>query len=62
VLILLMGVIYEVEMASGVTIYMHTKFHDDWIRHSSNITNITSIISVAAVLVLLMKGFYELCR
>jgi hypothetical protein len=25
---------YTVDMASGVMIYVHTKFHNDWFRHS----------------------------
>jgi hypothetical protein len=39
--------------------YVHTKLHDDWFRHSSNINVITSAIWNAAVLEVLMGGMYE---
>jgi hypothetical protein len=32
---------HAVEMTSGGMIYVHTKFHDDRFRHSSNIKVIT---------------------
>jgi hypothetical protein len=34
---------YKVEMTSDGLIFVHTKFHDDRFRHSSNI-NITSTV------------------
>jgi hypothetical protein len=40
----------------------HIKFHDDRLRHASNIMGITSTIREGAVLVLLMGGMYEICR
>jgi hypothetical protein len=39
---------------------MHTKFHDDQLKHSSNIKVITAI-SEASLLVLLMGGTYDVC-
>jgi hypothetical protein len=45
VLILLMGVIYEVYRSDGLKWHdMHTEFYDDRLRHSSNIKVITAII------------------
>jgi hypothetical protein len=38
---------------------IHTKYHDDWFKHSSNINAITSTIWEATVLVLLMRGIYD---
>jgi hypothetical protein len=36
---------YAVEMASdGIVLHIHTKFHDDRFRHSSNIKLITSTV------------------
>jgi hypothetical protein len=40
--------------------YIHTKFHDDRFRYSSNIKGITSTVLEAVVLVLLMRGIYDL--
>jgi hypothetical protein len=40
-LVLLMGVIYEVHRRDGLTRHdMDTKFHEDWFGHSSNIIEI----------------------
>jgi hypothetical protein len=41
--------------------YIHTKFHDDWFKHLSNIKDITSTILEAVMLVLLMRGIYDVC-
>jgi hypothetical protein len=41
--------------------YIHTKFHDYWFRHVSNITVITATIREAAVLVQLVEGIYKVC-
>jgi hypothetical protein len=44
-----------IEMASDG----HTKFHEDWLGHSSNIKSITSTVWEAIVLVLLLRGTYD---
>jgi hypothetical protein len=49
---------YAVEMASGGTIYVHTKFQDDRFVHSSNIKGVTSTICEATLLILLMGRTY----
>jgi hypothetical protein len=41
---------------------IHTELNDDGFRHSSDINVITSTIREAAMLLSLMKGFYEVCR
>jgi hypothetical protein len=63
VLVLLMGMIYEVRCADGLRWHdIHTKFHSDLFRHSGNIKVITITISEAVVLVLLMGRIYEVRR
>jgi hypothetical protein len=63
VLILLMGVIYELHRWDGLRSYdLNTKFHEDWFGHSGNIKVITSTIWEAAVLVLLTGRIYDVCR
>jgi hypothetical protein len=43
VLVLLMGVIYEVYRGDGLRRHgIHTEFHEDWLRHSRNINVTTS--------------------
>jgi hypothetical protein len=55
-----MGVIYEVSYWDGLKWHdIHTKFHKDWFKHSSNIKVIISTISEASMLVLLMGGIYD---
>jgi hypothetical protein len=49
---------YTAEMASDI----HTKFNENWFGHSSNIKVITLTISEAEMLVLLMRGIYDVCR
>jgi hypothetical protein len=39
--------------------HIHTKSHDDQFKHSSNVKGITSTIWEAIVLVLLMRGIYD---
>jgi hypothetical protein len=39
--------------------HIDIKFHDDWFRNSSNIKGITSTIWEAALLILLMRGIYD---
>jgi hypothetical protein len=52
--------IYELRRWGGLRWHdLHTKFHDDWIWHSSNTKVITSKISEDAVLVLVMKAISE---
>jgi hypothetical protein len=56
VLVLLMGLIYEVHRWDGLWWHdIHTKSHDDMFRHSITIKGIISTIWEATVLVLLMK-------
>jgi hypothetical protein len=60
VLILLMGGIYEISHWNGLRWHdIHTKFHNDQFRHSSDIKVITSTIWEDAVLVLLMWEVYS---
>jgi hypothetical protein len=55
VLVLPTGKIYEVRRWDGTRWHdIHTKFHDDRFKHSSNIQIINSTISEAALLILLM--------
>jgi hypothetical protein len=55
-----MGRIYEVCHLDGLRWHdIHTRIHDNWFRHSSNIKVVTLTISEAALLVLLMGGIYE---
>jgi hypothetical protein len=62
VFVLLMGHIYEVQCLHDLWLHdIHTNFHDDPFKHSSNIV-IISTISEVAVLVLLMGGIYKVCR
>jgi hypothetical protein len=55
---------YAVEMVSGgmIYVYVHTKFQDDPLGHSSNMKVVTSTIYEATLLVLLMGGIYEVGR
>jgi hypothetical protein len=63
VLVLLMGMIYEVRCGDGLVRHdICTKFHSDLFRHSSNIKFITATISEVVVLVLPMARIYEVCR
>jgi hypothetical protein len=58
VLVLLMGVIYEVHRWDGVRWHdIRTKFQEDWLGHSGNTKAITSTI-----LVLLVGRIYDICR
>jgi hypothetical protein len=55
--------IYEVHQCDGSRWHdIHTKFHEDWFRHSDNINVIASKIGEAAVLVLLMGRIYDVRR
>jgi hypothetical protein len=52
--------IYEVHCWDGLRWhYVHTESHDDQFRHSSNIEGITSTVWEAVVLVLLVRGIYN---
>jgi hypothetical protein len=54
--------IYEVQCYDGLRWHdIHTEFHDDWFRYSSNIKVITTIL-VAVMLVLLMGRIYDARR
>jgi hypothetical protein len=60
VLVLLMGVIYEVHRSDGLRWHdIHTKSHDDRFRHSINFKGSTSTVREAVMLVLLMRGIYD---
>jgi hypothetical protein len=62
VLLLLTGLIYEVYRRDGLRWHgMHTKFHEDFFGHSSNIKVITRTISEAVVLVLLRRAISYTC-
>jgi hypothetical protein len=62
VLVLLMGENYEVCQSDGLRWHdVYMTFHDDWFRHSSSIKGITSTIGEAVVLLLLIRGIYEVC-
>jgi uncharacterized protein involved in cysteine biosynthesis len=62
VLVLLMGVICEVCRSDGPRWHdIHTKSHDDWFRHLSNIKGIISTISDAIMLVSLIF-FSQVCQ
>jgi hypothetical protein len=55
VLVLLMGMIYEVHRWDGTWPHdTDIKFHEDWLGNSDNVKAITSIIWDVSVLVLLM--------
>jgi hypothetical protein len=57
-----MGMIHEVHNWDGFRWHdIHTKFHEDWFRHSSNIKVITSTIQKAVALVLLRRRIYDEC-
>jgi uncharacterized membrane protein YvlD (DUF360 family) len=61
--VLLMGAIYELHKWDGLRWHnIHTKFHNDRFKHSSNIKGIASIIWEAIVLALLMSGIYDVRR
>jgi hypothetical protein len=63
VLILLMGMIYEIRFGDGLRWHdVDTIFHSDLLRHSGNIKVITTTISEDVVLVLLMGRIYEVRR
>jgi hypothetical protein len=63
VLVLLMGVIYEVHRWADLRWHdMHTKFHEDWFGHSAIIKVVPSTVRDAAVLVLLMGRIYDVHR
>jgi hypothetical protein len=58
-----MGLIYETHRWDGLRWDdMHTKFHEDWLGHSSNIKVITSTVWEAVVLALLLRGIYYILR
>jgi hypothetical protein len=63
VLVLLMGVIYEVHRSDELRWHnIHSKFHEHWFERSGNIKAATSTVLEAAVLVLLMGRIYNVCR
>jgi hypothetical protein len=57
VLLLLIGLIYEVHHWDGLTWHnIYTKFREDRLEHSGNIKVIISIIWEVVMLILLMRG------
>jgi hypothetical protein len=60
VLVLLMGVIYEVHRWGGLSWHdICTRLHEDWFEHSGYIKVITSTIWEVVVLVLPMETIYD---
>jgi DNA-binding GntR family transcriptional regulator len=60
VLVLLMARIREVRSSDDLRWHvLHTKFHDDRFRNSTNMNSITSIIPETAVLLLLVREIYD---
>jgi hypothetical protein len=61
ILVLLMGVIYEVHSWEGLRWSdTCTMFHEDWFGDSGNIKVITSTIWEAAILILLTESIYDI--
>jgi hypothetical protein len=61
VLLIRRGEIYEVSLWNGLRSHdIHTKIHDDRLKHLSNIEAISSAIWEAAILVLLLGGICEI--
>jgi hypothetical protein len=48
-----------VEMVADGMIYIHTKFHYDWYRHSSHIKVISQKFERPAMLVLVIGRIYD---
>jgi hypothetical protein len=63
VLVLMMGVVYEVHRWDGIRSHcIHTKFYEGYFVYSGNTMVITSTCREAAVLVLLMGRINDVCR